>query len=140
VAEGLTIVTHEINRPLYEQLVKRPHTLMADRLAGQPAELMIETVMGDEKFELRDGNRVMEIYRIRNDTHNDGILMVYLPASRILIEADVYTPGRGGPTAENLLKEIKDRGLRVDRIAPIHGTVVSFAELQKTVAGSGQPG
>jgi glyoxylase-like metal-dependent hydrolase (beta-lactamase superfamily II) len=141
VAEGLTVITHEINRPLYEDLVKRPHTLMPDRLAGQPKELMLETVTGDEKYELRDGNRVMEIYRIRNDTHNDGMLMVYLPASRILIEADVYTPGRGGPTAANLLKEIQDRGLRVDRIAPIHGTVVPLAELRKTVAaGTGQSG
>jgi glyoxylase-like metal-dependent hydrolase (beta-lactamase superfamily II) len=135
VAEGLTIITHEINRPLYEELVKRPHTLMADRLAGNPAELKLQTVTGDEKFELRDGNRVMEVYRIRNDTHNDGMLMVYLPQSRILIEADTYTPPRGGPTAENLLQEIKERGLRVDRIAPIHGDVVPLSELQKTVAG-----
>jgi glyoxylase-like metal-dependent hydrolase (beta-lactamase superfamily II) len=135
VAEGLTIITHEINRPLYEELVKRPHTLTADRLAGNPAELKLQTVTGDEKFELRDGNRVMEVYRIRNDAHNDGMLMVYLPQSRILIEADTYTPPRGGPTAENLLQEIKERGLRVDRIAPIHGDVVPLSELQKTVAG-----
>jgi glyoxylase-like metal-dependent hydrolase (beta-lactamase superfamily II) len=135
VAEGLTIITHEINRPLYEELVKRPHTVMADRLAGNPAELKLQTVTGDEKFELRDGNRVMEVYRIRNDSHNDGMLMVYLPQSRILIEADTYTPPRGGPTAENLLQEIKERGLRVDRIAPIHGDVVPLSELQKTVAG-----
>jgi glyoxylase-like metal-dependent hydrolase (beta-lactamase superfamily II) len=136
VAEGLTIITHEINQPLYEQLVRRPHTKMADRLAQNPAELKIATVTGDEKFELRDGNRVLEAYRIRNDTHNDGILMVYLPAERILVEVDSFTPPRGGPTAENLLAEIKARGLRVNRIAPLHGTVVPIAELQKAVAGA----
>lgn len=136
VAEGLTVITHEINRSFYEQLVARPHMLVPDRLAESPADLSIETVTGDEMFELRDGNRVMEIYRIRGNTHNDGILMAYLPSEQILIEADVYTPGRGGPTAENLLEEISARGLRVNRIAPIHGTVVPIAELQKTVAGA----
>jgi len=134
VAEGLTVITHEVNRPLYEALVARPHTIMADHLAQNPAPLTIETVTGDEKYELTDGRRTMEMYRIAGDTHNAGILMVYLPAERILIEGDVYTPGRGGPTAENLLKNIQDRGLRVRTIAPIHGQVVPFAELEKTVA------
>lgn len=135
VAEGLTVITHEINRPLFEALVKRPHTRMADRLAQTGAELKLETVTGDDKFELRDGNRVMEIYRLRNDPHNDGILMVYLPAERIVVEVDSFTPPRGGPSAVNLLAEIKARGLRVDRIAPLHGAVVPLAELQKAAAG-----
>ena len=133
VAEGLTIITHEINRSLYERLVEREHSVVRDRLAENSMPLMLETVTGDEKFELRSGNRVMEIYRIQGDTHNDGILMVYLPRERILIEADVYTPGRpGGPGVANLLKNIKGRGLRARRIAPIHGQVVSFAEFEKT--------
>jgi len=135
VAEGLTVITHEINRPLYEELVARPHTVMADHLAQNPAPLMIETVAGDETYELTDGSRTLQASRIVGDTHNDGILMVYLPGERILIEADSYTPGRGGPTAENLLKVIQERGLRVAQIAPIHGTVVSLADLQSTVAG-----
>jgi glyoxylase-like metal-dependent hydrolase (beta-lactamase superfamily II) len=134
VAEGLTVITHEINRSLYEALVARPHTIAPDRLARNPAPLMIETVTGDEKFELGDGSRTLEIYRVRNDPHNDGMLMVYLPAERLLIEADDYSPPRGGPSAVNLLEDIQARGLRVNRIVPIHGQVVPFAELQKTVA------
>ena len=134
VAEGLTVITHEINQPLFEALVAREHTIVADRLAQNPAPLMLETVTGDEKYELGDGNRVAEIYRIRDDEHNDGILMVYLPRERILIEADVYSPGfAAGPSAANLLNNIQDRGLRVDRIAPIHGGVVPFSELEQAV-------
>jgi hypothetical protein len=53
-------------------------------------------------------------------------------AEGILMEADVYTPGRGGPGVTNLLRNVKERGLRVNRIAPIHGTVVPFAEFEKT--------
>jgi glyoxylase-like metal-dependent hydrolase (beta-lactamase superfamily II) len=132
VAEGLTVITHEINRPLFETLVERPHTIQPDHLAQNPASLTIETVTGDEVFELRDGNRVMQIARIAGSTHNDGILMVYLPGERILIEADVYTPPRGGAETVNLLRNVKERGWQVGRIAPIHGMVVPFAELTKT--------
>ena len=134
VAEGLTVITHEINQSLFEDLVARQHTIVADHLARNPAPLMLETVTGDEKYELRDGDRVVEIYRITDSGHNDGILMVYLPSERILIEADVFTPGRPGqPFAANLLQNIQDRGLRVDRIAPIHGQVVPFSGLQQAV-------
>ena len=121
VAEGLTVITHEINADWYRSVVARPHTVQADHLAQNPAELMIETVTGDEVFELSDGNRVMQIRRLQNDPHNEGMLVVYLPAERILIEADVYSPPRGGPTAINLYEQIQAMELRVDRIAPIHG-------------------
>jgi glyoxylase-like metal-dependent hydrolase (beta-lactamase superfamily II) len=139
VAEGLTIITHEVNRPLYERLVARDHSIVRDRLAEKPATMMLETVRGNEKFELRNGNRVLELYPIQGDTHSDGILMAYLPRERLLVEADVYTPGRGGPTVANLLKNIKERGLRVTRIAPIHGQVVSFAELEKAAMPAPAP-
>ena len=132
VAEGLTVITHEINADWYRSVVARPHTVQADHLAQNPAELMIETVTGDEVFELSDGNRVMQIRRLQNDPHNEGMLVVYLPAERILIEADVYSPPRGGPTAINLYEQIQAMELRVDRIAPIHGQVVPIADLEKT--------
>ena len=57
VAEGLTVLTHETNQALYEELVSREHTITADHLAQNPAELMLETVTGDETYELRDGYR-----------------------------------------------------------------------------------
>jgi glyoxylase-like metal-dependent hydrolase (beta-lactamase superfamily II) len=132
VAEGLTVITHEINADWYRSLVARPHTVRADHLAQNPAELMIETVKGDEVFELSEGNRTMQIRRLQNDSHNEGMLVVYLPAERLLIEADVYSPPRGGPTATNLYEQIQAMGLNVDRIAPIHGQVVPIADLEKT--------
>lgn len=131
VAEGLTVITHEVNADWYRSLVARPHTVRPDQLAQNPAELMIETVTGDEVFELSDGDRVMQIRRLQNDTHNAGMLVAYLPAERILIEADVYSPPRGGPTAINLYEQIQAMELRVDRIAPIHGQVVPLADLEE---------
>ena len=50
VAEGLTVLTHELNQALYKELVSREHTITADHLAQDPAELMLETVAGDESY------------------------------------------------------------------------------------------
>lgn len=134
VAEGLTVITHESHRAFFEDAVARPHTIVADHLAQNPRPLMIETVSGDGPYELRDGDRTLVIYRLKDDAHAGGMLMVYLPRERILIEGDAFTPGaRASPFAANLLKQVQDLKLRVDRIAPIHGTVAPFAELEKTV-------
>ena len=136
VAEGLTVITHETNRSLFEDLVARQHTIVADHLTQNPAELMLETVTGDETYELRDGNRVMELYRVGNNPHSDGMLAVYLPREQILIQADMYIPGVGGPfatTAAALLQSVQDRGLQVRSIVPIHGAVTQFSELEEAV-------
>jgi len=134
VAEGLTVVTHEINADLYAQLVARPHTLVQDRLAQNPQPLMIETVSGDDVFEITSGDRTLQVFRVTGDPHNEGMLAVYLPAERVLIEADAYTPGRGGPSTAALLQTVRDRGLNPQRIAPIHGQVVPLSDLEAQVA------
>lgn len=139
VAEGLTVITHETNQSLFEDLVSRSHTIAADHLAQNPAELMLETVTGDETYELRDGNRVVELFRLGDNPHADGSLLVYLPADRILVQSDLYIPGVGGPFAETaaiLLQSIRDRELRVEHLVPIHGMLQTVAELEEAVAES----
>jgi len=71
---------------------------------------------------------------------------VYLPKERLLIEADAYTPI--APTAKppatpnpyhlNLIQNIEQNKLAVDRILPLHGRVVPVAELY-TTAGKTPP-
>jgi hypothetical protein len=61
------------------------------------------------------------------------MLMVHLPAEKLLIEADLYTPPAVPtpmPFAANLLENIESRNLEVDRIVPIHGRVVPFSDLR----------
>ena len=140
VAEGLTVITHETNRELFEELVARPHTTVADYLAQNPAVLTLETVSGDEPYQLGEGNRVMQIYRVGDNPHSDGMLAAYLPGEQILIQADMYIPGVGGPfatTAAVLLESIRDRGLRVSRLVPMHGEVVPLSQLEEAVAAAG---
>lgn len=140
VAEGLTVVTHETNRDLFEELASRPHTIVADHLARHPAELMLETVAGDDTLELGEGRRVMQIFRMGDNPHADGALLVYLPTERMLIQADMFLPGVGNEfsdTAEALLQAIEDRNLRVDQLVPIHGAVLPLSALEEAVEAAG---
>lgn len=53
---------------------------------------------------------------------------------RILIEADAFTPGAAeSPFATNLLQQMRDMGLDVELIAPIHGQVVPLGDLERLV-------
>ena len=78
--------------------------------------------------------------------HCATMLMVYLPAERLLVEADAYQPpplqGRppvSHPHAGNLLENIERRGLRVERVLPIHGRPVPFGELVAAAKTSQPP-
>jgi glyoxylase-like metal-dependent hydrolase (beta-lactamase superfamily II) len=131
VSEGLAVVTHAANAAFYQDLVGRAHTIAPDALAKNQKPLTIQTV--DDHLDLTDGTRTMVVYPIRGNPHADTLVMAYLPKERILIEADVYSPAAAvQPYAANLLENIRTRNLSVDRIAPIHGTVVAFSELLKT--------
>jgi glyoxylase-like metal-dependent hydrolase (beta-lactamase superfamily II) len=134
VAEGLTVITHEIHKPYFEEIVARPHTVVQDHLAKNPRPLQIETVAGDGPMEITEGDRTLMIYRLKDDVHADGMLMAYLPRERILIEADAFTPNaRSSPFAANLLAQIQALRLNVDRIAAVHGAVARLADLQRVV-------
>lgn len=141
VAEGATIVTHEVNKPFYERVFQAPHTLSPDRLSRANTPAKFETVA--EKHVLTDGARTMEIYPISGNTHNEGSLMVYLPKEKILVEADAYSPRPGqpppaaSPFTVSLFDNIQRLKLDVNRIAPVHGQVVPLAELLKVLGKRG---
>jgi len=134
VSEGLTVITHQVNGSFVEDMVARVHSIEQDALARNPRPLTMETVVGDETYELTDGSRTLQIYRIVDDQHSDGMVMVYLPQERILIEADAFSPtSREAPFAEVLLRNIEDRELRVDTILPIHGGQTGLEDLENAV-------
>lgn len=136
VAEGATIITHETNKAYYERVWKAPYTLAPDRLAQNPKKATFVTLKG--KYTLADGARSLDIYPMQGDTHNAGLMMVYLPKEKVLVEADSFswpTGTRAGPRYHgnnvNLYRNIQQLKLDVNMIAPIHGTMVSYSELQK---------
>jgi glyoxylase-like metal-dependent hydrolase (beta-lactamase superfamily II) len=139
VAEGATIITHAINKPFFEQALASPRTVAPDKLAQSGKKATVETLT--DKQVLRDDTRTLEIYHIKDNTHNDGLIMVYLPKEKLLIEADAYTPpapnapypAQPNPFSVNLHDNIGGLNLEVDRILPLHGRIVPVTELLKAI-------
>jgi glyoxylase-like metal-dependent hydrolase (beta-lactamase superfamily II) len=143
VAEGATIVTHQMNRPYYEQAWAAPRTLNPDRMAQGNKTATFETFT--DKHVLTDGRRAIEIYPIAGSGHNDAYAMVYLPAEKILIEVDAWAPpapnapappagAPPSPFAANLYDNVRRLKLDVRQIAALHGPrVATMAELQSAV-------
>ena len=142
VAEGATVVTHEVNKPYFEKLFALPHTLGPDRLQQNKRAPQFETMT--EKKVLTDGNRVIELHHLKGSGHNEGLIVAYFPKEKILVEADSYNPPPQPPTTApssispytaNLAEAIDRLKLDVQRVIPIHypadNRMVSFAEFQK---------
>jgi glyoxylase-like metal-dependent hydrolase (beta-lactamase superfamily II) len=139
VAEGATVITNEMNIPFYEKAWSAPRTLAPDNLSKTPRKP--EFIPVKEKYVLNDGGRTLEIYHIDGDTHNAGLMMVYLPKEKILVEADDFTPDAPGVPApsgprphifiSNLYKDIQKLKLDPTTVAPLHGVVVPFSDLKK---------
>ena len=95
---------------------------------------------------MTDGARTVQILNIVESNHAAGFMMVYLPKEKFLIEADAYTPippGAKPPSPANannvnLVVNIEGFQLAVDKILPLHGRVVTLADLY-TTAGRTQP-
>ena len=140
VAEGVTIVTHQDNKPYYQKVWAEPHSINPDRLASSKKAAAFETFK--DKHVLTDGSRKIEIYPIAGNSHNDAFALVYLPKEKILSEADAYTPLAPGatppasinPYSVNLYENIQKLKLDVDQIAGLHGpSVVKLADLKSFI-------
>ena len=142
VAEGATIITHAVNKPFLEQALAAPRTVNPDKLAQSGKKAAIETLT--DKSVVQDGTRTLEVHHIKDNAHHDGLIMVYLPKEKLLIEADAYTPpapnapypAQANPFSVNLVENVERLKLSVDQILPLHGRVVPYAELLKAIGRS----
>lgn len=135
IAEGMTVFTQAGNAAWVEDMARRPHTLQPDTLAKNSSRLYVETV--DEDKEIKDATMTVQLFHVAGNPHSDTMLMAYIPSVRALVEVDAFSPGsQVQPYAANLLENIQKRNLRVDKIVPLHGAIVPFAELTKAVAAT----
>lgn len=138
-AEGATIITHAVNKPYYEKLFAAGRTLESDTFAKSKRAAKIEAVV--DRHVLSDGTRTLELHLIKGNPHNDALLMAYLPAEKILIEADAFNPAAPNaayptppnPFTVNLFENIQRLKLNIEQILPIHGRLVPMAELLKAI-------
>ena len=150
VAEGSTIVTHEMNRKFYEDVVlKAPHTLEPDALTKTPKKANFIYLKDKDKYVITDGTRSMEIYHVENG-HAENLLMSYLPKEKLLMITDIFNdfgmprpndppPGLVSPYYAALDTRLKELKLDVAQLAPSHGkAVVPFSQFAEKVQGKVQ--
>ena len=143
VAEGSTIITHQVNKAYLEKVLSQPHTLNPDAAQARGKKPVVEGI--GEKRVLTDGTHTIELHHLQNFLHHDGMLVAYLPKEKVLLEADGYNPRRANatpptppsPYTSSLLDNIQRLKLDVQRIVPVHypadNRVVTMAELTKWV-------
>ena len=141
-AEGITVIAHDVNKAFLEKALAAPATVRPDRLAKSGKKGTVEGTR--DKRVLTDGTRTVEIHNVAGNNHHGGIVMVYLPKEKLLVEADVYNPPapNAPPPASvntnwvNLSDNIKRLSMNVDQILPLHGRIMPLAELHKSIGHS----
>jgi hypothetical protein len=86
---------------------------------------------------LSDATRTLEIHHIEGNHHDPGLLMVYLPAEKMVIQADAYNPrppdARPLPGPSQFTINVHDNILRlkldVEQIGHVHGGIEPIAAL-----------
>jgi glyoxylase-like metal-dependent hydrolase (beta-lactamase superfamily II) len=91
------------------------------------------TIVGvTDKYVLTDGKQTLVVHATEGDNHSDELMVGYLPAAKILIEADSFNPRSPNtsppspPNAVSLYNNIQRLKLDVATIAPIHGRGVAI--------------
>jgi glyoxylase-like metal-dependent hydrolase (beta-lactamase superfamily II) len=135
-AEGAAIVTHAMNKAYFEQAYAAPRTLSPDALARSGKSASFVTFA--EKHVLSDGTRTLELHRVKDNSHNDALVVGYLPKEKILLVADAFSPrepitavpARLNPFTTNLWANLQQLKLDVETVLPIHGRMVKVEELR----------
>lgn len=150
VAEGITIVTHEMNKAYFERALSAPRTLLGDAMAKSGRKPIIEGVGDMRVFE--DATRRVELHHITGLPHADGLLVAYLPRERIVAYADMFNapaPNAPPPTEPNLAHVVMVDNL--ERLKLDYDTVISVhapnpdrplrrADVYATIPGRTAPG
>jgi glyoxylase-like metal-dependent hydrolase (beta-lactamase superfamily II) len=125
-AEGIVIITHESNKPLYEKWFTNTRTLlMPDKLSQSEKKAKFEYI-GEKKI-LKDNTNTIELYHIKA-AHSEDLLIAYLPKIKAVFEADAFNPpapNAAPPQAVNgferlLANKIDELKLDVNTIISVH--------------------
>jgi glyoxylase-like metal-dependent hydrolase (beta-lactamase superfamily II) len=146
VAEGATVVADDRDKDFYRNVVlaPQPRSLSPDRLsqfpfaATGPGTLALQTFT--DRTTIGDETRVIELYHVEGLNHATDMLVAYLPQSKILVNADLYSPPPQGGNLQNvgenavvLFNNVKRLKLDVAQHVPIHGNPGPQADFERIV-------
>jgi glyoxylase-like metal-dependent hydrolase (beta-lactamase superfamily II) len=127
VAEGITIVTPEVNRAFLMNALSAPRMLAPDSQSKSGKKPVVEGFKGDKRV-FQDGTRTFELYVVQGLPHADGNVIGYLPKEKILVYADMFNlPTADAPVPDppvvgtGVFADNLDRlKLDVERIMSVH--------------------
>jgi glyoxylase-like metal-dependent hydrolase (beta-lactamase superfamily II) len=137
VAEDIPILTTPDAQAVIERIASARHTMHPDTLSRSPKVPRIEAVRG--KRVIDDGTNRVELYDIGPTDHVTHILAAYFPRAKVLFEADLWDIGSteqviAGADTVSLAKKIRELGLEVERIVPVHGAPGTIQMLDQALA------
>jgi glyoxylase-like metal-dependent hydrolase (beta-lactamase superfamily II) len=119
VAEGLTVISHRGNEGIFREMVARPARLFPDALGRSPKPLKFVPV--DDHLKLKDSTNEIDIYRIVGNYHMADGVIVHVPASNLLVEADLTTQDWDfNWWGDSLMNNIEYRKIKVDTNLAVH--------------------
>jgi glyoxylase-like metal-dependent hydrolase (beta-lactamase superfamily II) len=137
VAEGASVVTTRGNVGYVKSLVASKH--VRDGLANSPKPPKLELIENKKRV-FSDGTQTLELYDIGPNSHAREMLVAYLPKQQILFQGDLFfSPYDGQPIgfAQEMTQEfaarIRSLGLKVDKLAGVHGKVGNMSELDESL-------
>ncbi|HWH80445.1 MAG TPA: MBL fold metallo-hydrolase [Candidatus Binatus sp.] len=123
MATGATIVVPFTAAEFYTRVAKAPHTRRPDSLERNHAGAVMEAFGGGPRI-LSDGKRRVEVYPLPL-SHAEDLVVVYLPAEKLVIEADHISPRNGqvrpAPAVKEFISALDKLNLDVATIVGIHG-------------------
>lgn len=119
VAEGLTVISRRGNEGIFREMVARPARLFPDALGRNPKPLKFIPV--DDHLKIKDATNEIDIYHIVGNYHMADGVIVHVPASNLLVEADLTTQNWDfNWWGDSLMNNIEHRRLKVVTNLAVH--------------------
>jgi glyoxylase-like metal-dependent hydrolase (beta-lactamase superfamily II) len=119
VAQGLTIISRRGNEGIFREMAARPAKLFPDALGRNPKPLKFIAV--DDHLKLKDSTNEIDIYHIVGNYHMADGVIVHVPASNLLVEADLTTQDWDfNWWGDSLMNNIEYRKIKVDTNLAVH--------------------
>jgi glyoxylase-like metal-dependent hydrolase (beta-lactamase superfamily II) len=120
IADGVTILTGATSKPVIEKIAAAPFVLDPDRLHRAPKAPRIETIAESKSI----GG--VTIYNIGPNPHAEDMLIVHVPAAKVLYQSDMINDGEYPENAATraFRERMAKLGLAYDTITGLHGKIV----------------
>ncbi len=119
VAQGLTVISRRGNEGIFREMVARPAKVFPDALGRNPKPLKFMPV--DDHLKLKDSTNEIDVYHIVGNYHMADGVIVHVPASNLLVEADLTTQEWDyNWWGDSLMNNIEYRKLKVDTNLAVH--------------------